>query len=313
VVLPAFSSAWSIGSKLFRSPEVTKSNNSQTMGLLESHLNFNSTGTGGAQLAIVDDNALAYSGEEPGAFIDLGKSGTGQISVYIVRKGDTLAQIAKMFGVSVNTIVWANDIKNGKITPGDELVILPITGVRHIVKSGDTIATIAKKYNAKQSDVLSYNGMTTSSKLAVGDEIIIPDGDKTASTNPVNSAVTKVVSGLKEYAGYFLRPVVGGRKSQGIHGHNAIDLAAPVGTPIVSAASGTVIVSKPSGYNGGYGIYVVVSHANGTQTVYAHMSANYVKVGETVEQGEMIGRIGMTGNTSGPHIHFEIRGAKNPF
>ncbi len=281
------------------------------MGLLESHLNINPTGTGGPQLAIVDDTALSYSGGESGAFIDLGKSGTGQISVYIVRKGDTLAQVAKMFGVSVNTIVWANDIKNGKISPGDELVILPITGVRHIVKSGDTIASIAKKYGAKQSDVLSYNGMTTSSKLAIGDEVIIPDGEKTSAG--VTSAVTKVVSGLKEYSGYFLRPIVGGRRSQGIHGHNGVDLAAPVGTPIIASADGTVIVSRSGGYNGGYGTYVVISHSNGTQTVYAHMSANYMKVGESVEQGEMVGRIGMTGNTSGPHVHFEIRGAKNPF
>ncbi|MEK7135159.1 MAG: M23 family metallopeptidase, partial [Patescibacteria group bacterium] len=108
-------------------------------------------------------------------------------------------------------------------------------------------------------------------------------------------------------------PIRGGLKSQGIHGHNGVDLAAPVGTPIVASADGKVILSRTGGYNGGYGTYVVISHANGTQSLYAHMSANNVAVGEVVSQGQVIGAIGMTGKTTGPHIHFEIRGARNPF
>lgn len=283
------------------------------MSLLESYLNINPRATGGPILAIVDDTALSTEIEDSGYFIDAGQSGNGQISTYIVRSGDTLTSIAKMYHVSVNTILWANDISNGKIAVGQELVILPISGVKHTVKSGDTILTIAKKYNATQSDILAYNGLTTSSKLTIGQEIIIPDGEKTSSSGSVSVATQKIVSGLKEAVGYYLRPIVGGRKSQGIHGHNAVDLAAPIGTPIMAAADGKVIVSKTGGYNGGYGTYVVISHSNGTQTVYGHMSANYVNVGDSVDQGTMIGRIGMTGNTSGPHVHFEIRGAKNPF
>ena len=110
-----------------------------------------------------------------------------------------------------------------------------------------------------------------------------------------------------------MKPISGGRKSQGIHGHNGVDLAAPVGTPIMASASGKVIISRTGGYNGGYGTYVVISHSNGTQTLYAHMSDNYVTVGESVSQGQTIGEIGMTGRTTGPHIHFEVRGASNPF
>jgi murein DD-endopeptidase MepM/ murein hydrolase activator NlpD len=297
---------------VLRMPEAKMTLNSQTMSLLESHININPMSIGGPVVAIVDGIALASAGEESGAFVDLGHSGTGQISTYTVRSGDTLSSIAEMFGVTANTILWANDLKTRTLRVGQELVILPISGVRHIVKSGDTVASIAKKYSASQADILSYNGLSVDAKLAVGDEIIIPDGEKTSSSGS-SSATIKVASGLQEYAGYYLRPIVGGKKSQGLHGHNAVDLASPIGTPIMAAADGTVTVSLTGGYNGGYGTYVVVSHPNGTQTVYGHMSANYVRVGQSVKQGEMVGRIGMTGNTSGPHVHFEIRGAKNPF
>ena len=110
------------------------------------------------------------------------------------------------------------------------------------------------------------------------------------------------------------RPVSGGYRSQCLHGHNAIDLAAPVGTSILASAGGTVIIAKTNGFwNGGYGNYVVISHGNGTQTLYAHMTKPTVSVGEKVQQGQKIGNIGMTGWTYGPHIHFEIRGAQNPF
>jgi murein DD-endopeptidase MepM/ murein hydrolase activator NlpD len=98
-----------------------------------------------------------------------------------------------------------------------------------------------------------------------------------------------------------------------LHGHNGIDLAAPVGTPVLASAGGKVIVSRMGGYNGGYGIYVVISHSNGTQTLYAHLNANWVSVGEEVVQGQVIGTVGRTGRVTGPHLHFEVRGAKNPF
>jgi murein DD-endopeptidase MepM/ murein hydrolase activator NlpD len=102
-------------------------------------------------------------------------------------------------------------------------------------------------------------------------------------------------------------------KTQGIHGHNAVDLASSYGTNIMAAADGTVIVAKIGGWNGGYGNYVVINHPNGTQTLYAHMSSISVSVGQGVTQGESIGRMGETGDATGVHVHFEIRGAPNPF
>ena len=110
-----------------------------------------------------------------------------------------------------------------------------------------------------------------------------------------------------------MRPIAGGHRSQGIHGHNGVDLAASVGTPIYASAAGTVIISKTGGYNGGYGNYIVIRHDNGTQTLYAHNTENYVGVGETVSQGQTIGTVGSTGRSTGAHVHFEVRGAKNPF
>jgi LysM repeat protein len=304
--------ARSQGGQLFRIPEVLDLGNSQTMDLLEGYLNINPTGTGGVEIAIVDSTALESSGRDSEVFVDLGKSGTGQISVYIVREGDTLSEIAEMFGVSANTILWANDIKANSIRVGQELVILPISGVRHVVKSGDTLQSVAKKYKADLEDILSYNGLSSSSKIKSGDVVIIPDGVISATQNIAGSGSRSSTS-YPTYAGYYLRPIVGGKKSQGIHGHNGVDIAAPIYTPILASADGKVIVSRTGGYNGGYGTYVVVSHANGTQTVYAHMSVNNVSVGEWIDQGQVIGAIGMTGKTTGPHLHFEVRGAKNPF
>lgn len=296
--------------KLFRLTNIAPTFNSQTMALLEGYLNINPTGTGGAEIAIVDEMALESYGGAGEVYVDLGKSGTGQISVYVVRKGDTLSEIAEMFGVSRNTIIWANNLRGSTIKEGQELVILPISGVRHVVKSGDTLKSITTKYKADLDDVLSYNGLNLDSKLAQGDVIIIPDGVISAPSTLTRPAGS---TGYPTYAGYYMRPIAGGRKSQGIHGYNGVDIAASVGTPVLASAAGTVIISKSSGYNGGYGLYVAVRHGNGTQTLYGHLSRVNVSVGQIVSQGEIIGTVGSSGRSTGPHLHFEVRGAKNPF
>jgi len=284
------------------------------MSLLEGYLNINPTGTGGAEIAIVDSVALESNGGGGEVFVDLGKSGTGQISIYVVRQGDTLSEIAEMFGVSTNTIVWANNIRANSIKEGQELVILPISGVRHVVKSGDTLKSVAAKYKADLDDILSYNSLAADAKVKLGDVVIIPDGVISATqTSLVKSSGSQTFQGYPTYAGYYLRPIVGGRKTQGIHGYNGVDIAAPTGTSIMASADGQVIIARPSGYNGGFGLYVVIRHSNGTQTLYAHMSKVSVAVGQSVTQGQVIGAIGNTGRSTGPHVHFEVRGAKNPF
>ncbi len=219
-----------------------------------------------------------------------------------------------MFNVSVNTILWANDLSSrSTLQTGQTLVILPVTGITHTVKSNETIQSIAKKYKADVTDILNFNDLTLSSQLQVGDQIIIPDAELSSGSTATNAKSTVSYSG-PYYAGYFSCPAPGARLTQKIHGHNGVDLAAPVGTPLYAAAGGTVIINRDNGaWNGGYGNFVVIQHPNGTQTLYSHMQRAVVSAGVAVSKGQMVGYIGMSGLTTGPHVHFEVRGAKNPF
>lgn len=271
---------------------------------------------GGGDITIVEGSALLPETGPAGSLADIEERPHhgGQISIYVVREGDSLSQIAKMFGVSVNTIVWANDItRSSLVREGQTLVILPISGIQHTVKKGDTLKSIAKEYKGDFNEILEFNGLSADSVLAVGDTITIPDGEMSVPAS-YNGNTSRVVagSGGPTYSGYYIKPV-GGKKSQGLHGYNGIDIAAPIGTPIVAAASGSVIISRDSGWNGGYGAYIVIRHENGTQTLYAHNSQNIVYSGDYVVQGQVIGYVGNTGRSTGPHLHFEVRGAANPF
>ncbi len=286
--------------------------NPQSMPLLRAALNSDPNPAKGGGDILVDDGALVPNGDIDGESNTINtKTANGEISVYIVREGDTLSQIAVMFDVSAKTILWANDIRDPSlIKPGSELVILPITGVRHVVKSGDTILSIAKKYNGDVDDILAYNQFASASEIHVGDTVVIPDGVISAPAS-TKSSVAKGGAGTS--GGSFTHPVPGAVKTQGIHGYNGVDFGAPVGTPVLAAAGGSVIVAKGSGWNGGYGLYIVVKHPNGTQTLYAHLSSVAVGVGEAVSGGEVIGYVGNTGRSTGAHLHFEVRGTRNPF
>lgn len=303
--------------------EITRIN-SQNVELLDASYS-QKLSQGNGDIAIVDETALESQGDSSGENIVFPQG--DQISVYVVRKGDTLSQIAKMYGVSSNTILWANDIKNGVISEGETLTILPISGVKHIVKKGETIQGIVKQHGGDLKEVLQFNDISIETKLGVGDEIIVPDGEvktavvkSTPSPSPSTFPTTKPkvnskFSNLPDYGDYYMRPLdIGvGHKSQGIHGYNGVDLAGPVGSSVMASAEGTVLVSKNSGWNGGYGDYVVIQHSNGTQTLYAHLNKSIVSVGMRVSKGQVIGYLGSTGNSTGPHVHFEIRGAKNNF
>jgi murein DD-endopeptidase MepM/ murein hydrolase activator NlpD len=255
-----------------------------------------------------------------------------QVSTYVVQSDDTLSSLALMFDISTDTIKQANHLSGNTIKPGQSLIILPVSGVLYTVVANDSLTKISKKYSINADDIMTYNGMTAaSSTLAVGQQLIIPHGKPSASETSsfitIQSQKFKVPSfeplldavwNWPSYPGYFACPVPGARLSQGLHGHNAVDLAIAKGTPILAAASGIVTISKNNGYygrssNGGYGNFVMISHPNGAETLYAHMLKTAVSVGEHVSQGEVIGYIGMTGMTTGPHTHFEIRNAQNPF
>lgn len=296
--------------------------NSQNISVLQAAVNYDpNPNKSSDSIAMISGNALVAEIGPSGTVSDIENENTNtQISLYTVRKDDTLSDIAKMFDVSVNTIIWANNLeRNTAIKEGDTLIILPISGIKYTVKRGDTIKGIAVKYKSDLNEILLYNDLTLSSVLTPGDVIIIPDAEpdanlttKTILSRKTNTNTTRNTNG-PYYPGYYIRPIDGGHKSQGIHGYNGVDLAAPIGTPIHAAASGIVIRSVTGGWHGGYGNYVVISHPNGTQTLYAHTLKNFVQVGDNVEQGQMIAKIGLTGRTTGPHVHFEVRGAKNSF
>lgn len=293
--------------------------NVQTMSLPRPAMNIDpAMARGGGDITIVDGTALV---PEEGPSSDIEKPKNATISVYTVQDNDTLAKISKIFGVSSNTILWANDIPRGaSLKTGQILTILPVTGVRYTVKKGDTLASIAKRYGADAGEIASFNGIEGNA-IADGDVLIIPDGEAAVSvpSSPSKPGVTSPAhnvgpTGDSEQIGYYLRPIIGGHKSQGIHGYNAVDIAAPTGTPIVASAEGDVIVAKEGGWNGGYGSYVVIQHDNGSQTLYGHASKVIVYAGEHVVRGQVIGYVGATGKATGPHVHFEIRnGIRNPF
>lgn len=309
-----FSRVASFFGKDTASAEVTLVNqNSQKMPLLEASLRPDPLAArGGGDITVVSGSSLLSENGPSGTTADIEEMAPStQISIYIVRNGDTLSGIAKMFGVSVNTIRWANDI-GATVHEGQKLVILPISGVTHIVKAGDTIKKIAFKYKADAGEIIQFNNLKLGAELAVGDEIIVPDAVISLAPIGANGKPLRGAGG-PNYIGYYVRPIAHAPKTQGLHGYNGIDLGAPEGTPVEAAASGEVIISRNFGWNGGYGQYVVIQHDNGTQTLYGHLSENIVYEGYHVVQGQVIGLSGNTGKSTGPHLHFEVRGAKNPF
>ena len=271
---------------------------------------------GGSDIQFVDETAIMSAVGPMGSIADITESNTFKISTYTVRKGDTLSLIAKTFNVSASTIRWANDLERGALLKeGQSLIILPVTGIQHTVKKGDTIASIAKKYGGDPDEIYDFNDLASAVTLEEGSIVIVPDGELPITETPTPSRQSSLYArgGGPALVGYFLRPLVGGVKTQGLHGFNGVDIAAPTGTPILASASGEVIRAKQSGWNGGYGKHIIISHPNGTQTVYGHLSAVNVELGWHVTQGQVIGAVGSTGKSTGPHIHFEIRGARNPF
>lgn len=270
--------------------------------------------TSSSDLLSATSGSLRVSTEE----VDFPTNDT--ISVYEVKKGDSLAGVAKLFGVSKNTIMWANDLKSKNIAPGDTLVILPMTGIKHVVKKGDSLISVAKKYKADANDIAKFNGISPEDDLTVGDILLVPEGEVSTPTSVTTKNGKIIITGkiTSAYsnstpAGFLIRPLAGGIKTQGLHGRNGIDLAAPTGTPVFASAEGRVILARMGGYNGGYGNYIILSHDDNIQTVYAHLSQINVVAGQSVSQGQIIGRVGNTGHSTGSHLHFEVRGAKNKF
>lgn len=262
-------------------------------------------------LGTTQDNALLpYNAVDNNLAILNPEAKSNQIVTYTVQEGDNLSFIASDYGVDVSTIIWANKLKNiDAIAPGDELKIPPVDGIIHKVKKGDTIKAIATKYQADSDKILSFNALPKDGALQIDEEIIVPDG-KLSSGTAVNPNV-KRFSQLPSLGDYFIIPTTG--YDWGIiHGRNGVDMANSCGTPIYAAADGGVAIATEIGWNGGFGKYIKLTHSNGTETIYGHLSKVLVSPGTAVSKGNKIALMGTTGNSTGCHLHFEVHGAKNP-
>lgn len=239
-----------------------------------------------------------------------------EVLYYSVKAGDTVLGIAKRFGLQPETLMWSNafiEQNPDRLKIGDQVRILPVDGVLHVVTRGDTLSGIASKYETDMQSIVQYaaNGMTSiNDALPIGKEIVVPDGSKPYVAPTVGGAstaysVARPTSALAG-SGNFSWPAAG-YVSQGYwRGHPAIDIAGWLGAPVTAADSGYVVLAG-GGWNGGYGNYVIVDHGNGFTTLYAHLNSIFVKPGETVSRGQQVGTMGNTGNSTGAHLHLEIR------
>lgn len=244
------------------------------------------------------------------------------IEMYAVVPGDTLSGIAEHFGISVNTLLWANNLTvRSVLKPGQQLSILPVSGALHTVSSGDTLLAISKKYNVDAGTIAAYNKVQTDAPLQIGQQFIIPGGVISAAAPRSSSSVavkdiftsaptssqgaTKPVDGFSMVWPTDLPTIV--RGLSWFHTGYDIDCNGHAdGTSTndnYAAADGSIIYA---GKKNGYGNVVEVDHGNGLITRYGHFHTLYVQSGQTVSAGDPLGRCGSTGNSSGTHLHFEV-------
>jgi murein DD-endopeptidase MepM/ murein hydrolase activator NlpD len=231
------------------------------------------------------------------------------VVTYTVQAGDTVQDIATAYRLEPTTIMWANSsIEDAPdlLRIGQEVTILPVDGAYHTVTADDTLISIAETYKVTTMTIAScvYNDIPVDYTLTEGAQIIIPGGEKPYVPKVVTSYMGSVPGGARG-TGRFQWPVTG-KITQGFwHGHRAIDIGAPTGSAIQAADGG--FVSFAGWTDVGYGYLIVIDHANGFATYYAHLSNLYVGLGQAVERGQVIGAVGNTGWSTGPHLHFEIR------
>jgi len=264
---------------------------------------------GGLQKALLDNlrsigaaaAARSDAGADGGAPSPPGAQPGVRYERYQVGAGDTLAALADRFGITLDTIISFNDIKRERdLKPGRELIIPNRSGIRYVVRRGDNLSRIAMRHGVSLAALLDINDVE-SSLTTPGQSLLIPDAGLSENARNrvlgqlfVRPARGRMTSGY----GYRNDPFTGLRKF-----HNGIDIANHRGTPVVAAMSGTVV---KAGYNGNYGRYLILRHAEGFQTLYAHLDKALVTVGDRIRQGQQLGEMGNTGYSSEDHLHFSI-------
>ena len=269
------------------------------------------------------------SGEDPGTFFfspvpltDIPKRVRLDVVQYTVQPGDTVSGIAAQFGISPDSVLWANpklEDDPDMLSLGQVLNIPPVSGVLVTVQKGDTVESLANKYKGNQpvsAIVQNIVGLEfnqtrhdfhdTVLNLTTQEFLMIPGGSKPYVQRPVRIATGPIPRTAARGTSNFDWPLAG-VITQGFWSHHpGIDIAAPTGTPIRAADSGYVVFAGWDHEPVSYGNMVLIDHGNGFYTRYAHMSVIHATAGESVVKGQVIGLVGATGNATGPHLHFEI-------
>ena len=235
---------------------------------------------------------------------------------YIVQSGDTLGGIARRYGLSVSTVLWANNLTlRSTLQVGAKLKILPVNGVTYVVKKGDSIGSIAKKYKADANAILKANLLASADQLQVGEELVVPGGAPPAPVIKVPSNVGSVKNVFRPPSEAPPSREVDGTQlawptdqhliNQYFHtGHPGVDINGNLKNAIYAATDG--IVTK-AGWNAyGYGNMILIDSGEGIITRYGHASVLFVRAGDQVKKGQAIAMIGSTGHSTGPHLHFEV-------
>ena len=236
-----------------------------------------------------------------------------KVLTYTVEKGDNIGSIGRKFGISGDTIRWANNLSSDGLTVGQQLKILPVTGMVHKVEAGETVFSIAKKYNTDPQKIVDFTfnefaGNGESFALVTGQMLIVPDGIKPSEQPFIKRQVLIAQGPIPVSGGGFTFPFRGEISQFYSWYHPGVDIAGTYGGPVYAAHSGTVTVVSVGTYDGGYGNNIWISKGDGIESHYAHLSSVAVSVGQTVIGGQtIIGYNGSTGRSTGPHVHFEIR------
>lgn len=268
-------------------------------------------------LPVISDNAIAPA-PVPRTFE--GKRPNHQFETYRVERGDTPSEIAYQFGIKTETLLGGNPFlsqESSLMQPGMDLTILPIDGVLHDVQQGDTLESVSEQYGIPVEDIIAYepNNLEFPYRLYPETQILVPGAIAEVfvwtppSLSSVSSGTSREGSGIAPAivgTGTFVYPVSSRNFTQNFwYGHPGIDIALSEGSGVFAADTGTVTFAGWNIY--GYGNLIVINHGNGFETFYGHLSAINVFPGQIVYQGNVIGAVGNTGRSSGPHIHFEIR------
>lgn len=221
-----------------------------------------------------------------------------KINEYIVKKGETIITISKKLGVSISTLVSLNNLSSQTLKPGSKLIYTEKDSIKYHSAKKFSVFDVSKKYKIHPYEIFVANGY----RFDFDKECIVPGIQMSwrEISEKLGIGFLKPVFGrISSKFGYRIHPVLGIKKF-----HSGLDISAPYGSPVKSSMSG--IVEKTGYDENGYGYFIVIKHGNSTKTLYGHLSQILVKEGQRVNRGQTIGKVGDTGMTTGPHLHFEV-------